>query len=562
MRVWFFENPVRFAAERRAVEDLASQEDWLRIERWRLVEFRMAVECVISAGAEYPVRLVFPDQFPEVPAWVEPQDPNAKWSHHQYGPGGALCLELRPDNWVSSANGADVLRSAYNLLKKENPLGAETEKGTVPSAHSIGEVQAYSWTQPVMIGAGLVERMRTGTAKNVRALQWSVVDDKLRTFVFDDVDRDSPRRPPPPGDVLSELPVYCAPSDAPANPPATRADLAASVGDDLAAKIVSCQHGLLLSAGSSELTAYHLIGSGPGYQRRVSVLAEDAGVRSARSDAAAGKRVAVVGAGSIGSKVAECLVRSGVTKLRIVDGDVMLPGNLERHVLDWRDIGVLKVDGVKRRALLITPGADIEAIDNNLNWQRSARTHAWQVDAISDCDVVLDATGDVPTSLFLGAIAAANKKVFVSTVVFEGGLGALVATCVPDRDPPYAAARAAFLGWCDEQAVAVPESTGRRYEAIGADGVPIAADDAAVTMAAGHTARVILDCIDGTPPERGSAWLLIGFRAGWVFKGHGDVIRLSVGEPTETAGSTRDDEALAFAITLTKEALDARANRE
>ena len=70
------------------------------------------------------------------------------------------------------------------------------------------------------------------------------------------------------------------------------------------------------------------------------------------------------------------------------------------------------------------------------NWQRSARTHAWQVSAFASCDVIVDATGDPSTSLFLGAVAHSNGRAFVSAVeIFEGGIGGLVATCLPSRDP-------------------------------------------------------------------------------------------------------------------------------
>src|SRR6185312_10593584 len=113
----------------------------------------------------------------------------------------------------------------------------------------------------------------------------------------------------------------------------------------------------------------------------------------------------IVGAGSVGSKMSEAILRSGVHRLTLVDGDVLLPGNLERHALDWRDIGFRKVHGLKRRLLGIAPGADVNAIDVNLNWQRSAKTHAWQVEAVAEGDVIVDATGDPATALFLAAIA-------------------------------------------------------------------------------------------------------------------------------------------------------------
>src|SRR5262249_51837359 len=158
-------------------------------------------------------------------------------------------------------------------------------------------------------------------------------------------------------------------------------------------------------------------------------------VRSGRSGST--KRVAIVGAGSVGSKIAETLVRSGVAAFTLIDGDVMLPGNIERHVLDWRDVGFRKAPGLKRLLLNIAPGADVKVIEQNLNWQRSAERHAWQVDELAACDVIVDATGDAAMALFLGAVAAANERVFVSVEVFEGGIGALVASCVPGRDPPF-----------------------------------------------------------------------------------------------------------------------------
>lgn len=172
----------------------------------------------------------------------------------------------------------------------------------------------------------------------------------------------------------------------------------------------------------------------------------------------------------MGSKVAEALLRSGVHHLTLVDGDVMLPGNLERHVLDWRDIGFRKVHGLKRRLLHIVTSADIQVIDSNLNWQRSAKTHAWQVEVLSGWHVIVDATSDPATSLLLAAVAEANSRAFVAVEVFEGGIGTAIATCIAPRDPPFVEGRATFLAWCDAQGVKPPEAGTRRYEMLNAGG--------------------------------------------------------------------------------------------
>jgi hypothetical protein len=237
----------------------------------------------------------------------------------------------------------------------------------------------------------------------------------------------------------------------------------------------------------------------------------------------------------------------------LVDGDVLLPGNLERHALDWRDVGFRKVHGLKRRLLGIVPGADIRAIDVNLNWQRSAKTHAWQVEAVAEGDVIVDATGDPATALFLAAVAEANGRAFVSAEVFEGGLGALIAACLPSRDVPFVEGRATFLAWCDAQGVKAPEPGPRRYEMLAEDGAPVIADDAAVTITAGHAARVVLDILDGDPPPIDSAWLLLGYRRGWLFDGHGHTIRLNVGERGVRAAEGDNPEARSFALKLFEE---------
>ena len=345
MKLWWLRDSRRFAEEKAAVEALGAAEPWLELGRWAFVDGNLAAIGMITAhGVSYPVQLIYPDQFPDVPAWVEPQDREAKWSSHQYGAGGTLCLELRPDNWVRTATGADVLRSAYNLLTIENPLGEGGAQVRAPSAHHIGQVQSYDWNaHPVLVSAGCRERLGNGAAVDVKALRWMAMDEIWPIVIYDEQDRSSARRLPA-ADVASwrfEIPVYLSGNAAPTDALSDRAALTGAAGLDTEtnAEITGTSAALVLFTGSQELVAYHLVGTSGPHRRRVFVLPEESSARSGRSDQAMGKRVGVVGAGSVGSKIAESLMRSGVERLTLVDGDVMLPGNLERHVLDWRDVG-------------------------------------------------------------------------------------------------------------------------------------------------------------------------------------------------------------------------------
>ncbi len=563
MSIWWLTNFRRLGAEKRAVEAVAA-EGWFELHHWGFFDAKFsAFGEILAHGVRYPVRLIYPDQFPDVPAWVEPQE-DVRWSTHQYGSGGILCLELRPDNWVATATGADVLRSAYNLLLIENPLGLQAIPESAPSAHHVGEVQTYHWgASPVLIGAGCRDRVRAGSAEDLRALRWMVRFDVWPIIVHDAVDRAAPQHVPGP-DLNTwrfELPVHVSTNVAPAEI-ADRGQLIeqAGFGEAIGAEIAAGA-AVVIFAGGPELIAYHVIDGGPPHRRKLFVLPDDFGARSARGAASSAKRVAIVGAGSIGSKIAESLVRSGIRRLTVVDGDVMLPGNLERHVLDWRDVGFRKAHGLQQRLLDIAPPVDVTVIDQNLNWQRSAKTHAEQVAAVAACDVIIDATGDAPTSLFLGAIAAANRKPFVSVEVLAGGIGALVASCLPGRDPPFVAARAAFLAWCDLKNVVPPSPGPRRYDALAEDGTPFTADDAAVSMAAAHATRVVLDILDDDPAPPEAAWILFGFRKAWLFDGHGHTIRLSVGSPEDTSEEIGDAEAEAFVLDLAEKYLGEDSSR-
>lgn len=564
MKLWWLADFARVRAEKRAVEQLAASEGWFTLTDWRINEFRFSAEGVIKThSVEYPVRLVYPDQFPSVPVWVEPQDPEARWSDHQYGKGGLLCLELRPDNWSPGASGADVLRSAFDLLRIENPLG-EGEHGQVASAHQIGDVQSYDWGQyPVLIGAGCLERLRSGGAANICALRWAAEDDVWPILVFDAVDRARPQHRPSFdfGTFRLELPVVVGRAEVPIPAPTNRADLAAALGVQFDPEHQE-RSLVAIAVGVDRVTAFHSPDADSVFSRKWVVLPEQTGLRSGRQDAAHGKTVAVVGLGSVGSKIAETLLRSGVHSFLLVDGDILLPANLERHTLDWRDVGLRKANAVKRRLLHIVPGATIDVIATNLNWQRSARTHADQIERLAGCDLIIDATGDVPSALMLGAIAAENDKPFVSAEVFEGGLGCLVARAIPGRDREYVSGRASYNAYCDQQNVAPPPSGQRSYEALTDSGEPLVADDAAVTMAAGHTARVALDTLDGRLAPTDAAWLLIGFRAGWLFARHGHTISLDVGPASVPSAEEDDMETRAFVAALAKEALGAATPAE
>ena len=82
-------------------------------------------------------------------------------------------------------------------------------------------------------------------------------------------------------------------------------------------------------------------------------------------------KVMVAGAGGLGSASLTYLAVAGVGTLRIVDGDVVELGNLNRQILHTdRDIGKKKVLSAKERLQSLNPDIKIEAIDN-IKWAKA-----------------------------------------------------------------------------------------------------------------------------------------------------------------------------------------------
>ena len=77
-------------------------------------------------------------------------------------------------------------------------------------------------------------------------------------------------------------------------------------------------------------------------------------------------RVAIAGAGGLGSNVALSLARIGVGFIKIIDFDVVEPSNLNRQQYYVRHIGMKKVEAIKEILKDVNPFINIEAVDKKI----------------------------------------------------------------------------------------------------------------------------------------------------------------------------------------------------
>ncbi len=101
------------------------------------------------------------------------------------------------------------------------------------------------------------------------------------------------------------------------------------------------------------------------------------------------KKILLIGAGALGSAVAEMLVRGGVRQMVICDGDTFEHGNLSRHTLTMRDEHASKAASLAARLTEASAHVRVYAVHAefpNLTAEQQA--------SIADCDLILDCTAE------------------------------------------------------------------------------------------------------------------------------------------------------------------------
>lgn len=73
-------------------------------------------------------------------------------------------------------------------------------------------------------------------------------------------------------------------------------------------------------------------------------------------------KIGIAGAGGIGSNVAANLVRSGITRLRVIDDDRVEPSNLNRQFYFLDQVGHFKVEMLQRNLERINPEVRVESL--------------------------------------------------------------------------------------------------------------------------------------------------------------------------------------------------------
>lgn len=538
---WWLTQARRARSERVAIADLQERADWLKS-----VEWTMSSDLYLSAnfevevnGTGVPLKITYPAFFPDVPPQIHPIG-EVRLSRHQYGAGGELCLEIRPDNWEPEMTGAMMIESAYRLLSSEQ--GGDGEREEVLDAHrttvaqdvrgelfrliisgedqqrleslpefSVTELeleevyQAQRWVARLSRIGSTSNPVWSLSLKPIKPIKRSGYIVRLSSDLFgcipsslDDlvemakkIERDNL------ADFISDVSIE-------------RPILFVTEGDSL---LLS----LLPSEDKKDAIRYKTIVVPPVLQRQ-----------SPEYEVLEEKTVALVGCGSIGSKVASSLARAGVGSFVLVDGDIFFPGNIIRNDLDQRSIGLNKPDAVKARIQEINPFSEVSVRRVLMGGQESSASTEAALQSVAKCDLIIDATADATIFNLCAAVARSQCKPLVWGEVFAGGVGGIIARARPDSDPTPLMARRQLVAWCADQGVPWDGAESEAYDLSRDDAPPLVADDAEVTIIAAHITRLAIDILVREESIFPNSAYAVGLQQEWIFSAPFDTFPINL----------------------------------
>jgi molybdopterin/thiamine biosynthesis adenylyltransferase len=531
------------------------------------VKWNMSNDLCLSAnfeitvdGANVPLKITYPAFFPDVPPQIYPIG-EVRLSRHQYGTGGELCLEIRPDNWGPEMTGAMMIESAHRLLSSEQREDGEREE--VPDVHRTtiaqdvrGELVRLIMSdedQQRLLALPEFSATELELEEIYQAQRWiarlSRIGSTENPLWSHSLKSLKPVKRS--GYIVRLTPdlISCVPSSRDG-----LVEMAKSIGlDNIAAFIsnVSVERPILFVAEGSSLLLSLLPGENRKDALKYKTIALPPAVQrqSSEYEVLAGKMVALVGCGSVGSKVAASLSRAGVGSFVLVDGDILYPGNIVRNDLDQRSIGLNKPDAVKARIQEINPFSEVSVRRVLMGGQESSASTEAALQSIAKCDVIIDATADATIFNLCAAVARSQCKPLIWGEVFAGGVGGIVARARPNIDPIPLLARRQLAAWCADQGVPWDGRESEAYDLARDDAPPMVADDAEVTIIAAHITRLVIDILVREATIFPHSAYAVGLRQEWIFSAPFDTFPINLeagGEWQQPASEETSTELIAL----------------
>jgi molybdopterin/thiamine biosynthesis adenylyltransferase len=521
----------RLIQERQLLADLENEQPDFKIQEWNSTatnELHLNFSLRIGSN-DFNGVLVYPEFFPDLPAYIRPQKSGERWSIlHQYGGSGVLCLEYGPDNWHSNITGVNLIKSAQILLLTDALRVLKPEVKPVPSRHSetIGQKLrgvSVRFIETPMLRHTLLssdsEKMDFKVAISSFQGITVIVPTSIQNKILPDI-------VPSFSNERSELSGWAIRIDSvPLLKESVddRVLLESFLGNLWPAQedFTSSINPLLLYDVQGNLELFLINDTTPLFVSYPAInLHDDQNQRlPAQFSSLNDTRIAIVGLGSLGSKIAISLARSGCKNFLLIDDDILAPHNLVRNELNWLDVGFAKTYAVERALKRTALDMQVETYEMQIGGQENPYLNSDIANAIGTCNLIIDATANSHTFLTLAAIAKRKHIPMVWGEVFGGGGGAMMARSRPTLDATPLELRHYIYGVL-QTLEPIPEGKVNDY-GFQTQNQTYVASDADVSSLAASMTQFILDTLCTTSGQASAypfSGYLIGFRKYWIFQ--------------------------------------------
>lgn len=519
-----------------------------------------------------PLKLTYPKTFPNTVPSVRPVSAE-RLSGHQYGTAD-LCLQIRPDNWLPEYTGAMLVESSYELLQTENP-SSDGQRRTAPSTHDVPDsIELRAARFRFYLPHHVLQSLRKEAPCTAQGVLWKhfcgdgYLVARLSSASADGWTWCDTSLPPALGadsfDSTVQVRTVACSAD----------ELQRVSDDDSLSRVlgdsydVSKEPGYFLAVPTAGLPVLFRSTSETSQFRRFRTVAgaQETEFRSGEiRERLRNMRVAIVGLGSLGSKVAVSLARAGVGRFDLVDPDIVHMGNIERHDADWRDIGLHKVDVASRRIRLVSAHVVAGAMRTSVGAQVSATEMASVDGVLASCDLVLDATADPQAFNHLAAICVGADVTLIWGGVFAGGVGGFMARSRPHLDAHPAYTRQAMHDYLNDAKCGELFNVDKSYDGQNESGEFLVATDADVSRLASQITHLALDSLaEVEATEFHSPVYLLGFKNAWMFESpfHVQPINVDAEVRSRTNPEARIETESAFVNDLLEQKLNEVADRQ
>jgi molybdopterin/thiamine biosynthesis adenylyltransferase len=201
-------------------------------------------------------------------------------------------------------------------------------------------------------------------------------------------------------------------------------------------------------------------------------------------------KAVVFGVGALGGSVAVLLAKAGTGEIRLVDSDILIPGNVIRHVCGLNQAGFEKTKAVERTVHLHNPDCCVACYRSTWNPEELQGY-------IEGCDVVVDTTANHNFSLYLNELCLVSSRPVIFAAAYRRAAVGRVIVHRNSDDPCLACYVDPIRFWSeDEYPYIPPDPEGTFIE----DGCGVVTEEAValdVEAVANLTSRVAIRIMQG-----------------------------------------------------------------